>query len=124
MDYYTIYYRPSTETLFEENTVESDASKATQSFVIEKLVGAQNYVIKICAGTISLSSGTGENKTIFGQPSLESSLYLPEEKCLEQSFFPDAEDYFQGELSAGMIVGAVCAVLFLLLAVIGFVVWR
>ena len=36
-----------------------------------------------------------------------------------------ASNYFEsGELSAGMIVGAVCAVLFLLLAVVGFVVWR
>ena len=86
-------------------------------FVIENLVGNTNHVIKISAGTKSLSN---PEKTWLGESSEEKTIYLPAEKCKAGLF----ESQFQGELSAGMIVGAVCAVLFLLLAVIGFVIWR
>lgn len=82
-------------------------------------------MIKIRAGTKSLSRP--DDDPIFGDPSNEVLLFLPLDNCqAEQSVTlqADSTNYFRAELSAGMIVGAVCAVLFLLLAVIGFVVWR
>jgi hypothetical protein len=86
-------------------------------FVIENLAGNRHYVIKVSAGTKSLSN---PDKTWVGEMSDEVEVYLPAEKCRPGIFEAD----FRGELSAGMIVGAVCAVLFLFLAVIGFVIWR
>ncbi|HIE82843.1 MAG TPA: hypothetical protein EYQ00_02905 [Dehalococcoidia bacterium] len=89
-------------------------------FVIEKLVGNRDYVIKICAGTKSLST---PERPLLGDPSSEERIFLPESKCNKVERILGTS-YRGGELSAGMIVGAVCAVLFLLLAVIGFVIWR
>jgi hypothetical protein len=86
-------------------------------FVIDNLLGNSHYVVKISAGTKSLSI---PEKTLLGESSEEKTIYLPAEKCKAGLF----ESEFRGELSAGMIVGAVCAVLFLFLAVIGFVIWR
>ena len=76
------------------------------------------YTIRIVAGTKSLSN---PETTWFSDPE-EKSIYLPIEKC-KAGLFENVAD-FRGELSAGMIVGAVCALLFLFLAVIGFVIWR
>ena len=86
-------------------------------YVIEDLEGNNRYIVQIRAGTKSLSN---PEKTWFGEATEEKSLYLPTENCKPGIFEAD----FRGELSAGMIVGAVCAVLFLFLAVIGFVIWR
>lgn len=90
--------------------------------MIEKLRGNREYVIKICAGTKSIFK---PDQPLLGDPSAEARIFLPEEECQMDSTttFTSFQD-FQAELSAGMIVGAVCAVLFLLLAVIGFVIWR
>ena len=74
-------------------------------------------MIKICAGTKSLSK---PNQTFLGNSSEERRIFLPKEKCQASILGTD----FQAELNAGMIVGAVGAVLFLLLAIIGFIVWR
>ena len=85
--------------------------------VISKLAGNREYVIKICAATISLS----ETEYVYGPPSGESRIFLPEENCQMRT------TSFQGmpaELSAGMIVGAVCSCFFLLAAVIGYIIWR
>ena len=46
--------------------------------VIENLSGNVEYVVKICAGTKSLSN---PNKTWLGEPSEERVVYLPEDKC-------------------------------------------
>ena len=85
--------------------------------VISKLAGNREYVIKICAATKSLS----ETEYVYGPPSGESRIFLPEENCQMRT------TSFQGmpaELSAGMIVGAVCSCFFLLAAVIGYIIWR
>jgi hypothetical protein len=47
-------------------------------FVIDNLSGNAEYVIKICAGTNSLSNA---NKTWLGEPSIEKVVYLPEKLC-------------------------------------------
>ena len=61
---------------------------------------------------------------LLGDASAEFQVFLPKEKC-QANIGCGPSNYFEcAELSAGMIVGAVCAVLFLLLAVVGFVVWR
>ena len=53
----------------------------------------------------------------LGNMSEKVTVYLPKKSC------DDNRSVVQ-ELSAGMIGGAICAVLFLLLAIIGFIVWR
>lgn len=115
VDYYKIFYRATTDRVFESIPIQADAKEEKQRFVIDKLAGNHEYVVKICAGTKSVSN---PNKTWLGEPSGEVRVYLPEYKCQTDSLL------IRGELSAGMIVGAVCAVLFLCLAVIGFVIWR
>ena len=82
--------------------------------MIGKLQGGRDYEVQVCAGTKSLSN----LKVAFGDMSQKVSVYLPLNSC---------EDNRSGaaqELSAGMIGGAVCAVLFLMLAIIGFILWR
>ena len=56
-----------------------------------------------------------------GEFSEEMCVYLPAVGCSETKDLPSTP---AGELSAGMIVGAVAALLFLLLAILGFVIWR
>ena len=90
-------------------------------FLIKELQGNQEYVIKICAGTNSLSK---PNQTFLGNSSDERRIFLPAEKCQLSTFKGILGTDFQAELSAGMIVGAVGAVVFLLLAIVGFIVWR
>ena len=88
--------------------------------MLDDLRGDVHYVIKICAGTKSLSQP--DEPPLLGAASNEKIVFLPRENCEAPVSWPT--HYFQGELSAGMIAGAVCAVVFLLLAIIGFVVWR
>ena len=85
--------------------------------VISKLAGNREYVIKICAATKSLSE-----TYVYGLPSEESRIFLPEENC--QMRTTSFQESIPAELSAGMIVGAVCSCFFLLAAVIGYIIWR
>ena len=92
--------------------------------MINNLEGNNEYVVKICAETQSLSN---PKQTWSGDMSPEVRVFLPNTGCegyrdLNGDRLPQGG--VGGELSAGMIGGAVCAVLFLLLAVVGFVVWR
>jgi len=48
--------------------------------VINNLSGDEKYVVKICAGTKSLSN---PNKTWLGEPSEERIVYLPEDKYMK-----------------------------------------
>ena len=142
MDYYKLFYKVYGAEVFDWITIQNDSAEANQrvsivywptlkkeenctflsvfQFLIKELQGNQEYVIKICAGTKSLSK---PNETFLGNSSEERRIFLPEEKCQisTSSIFPSD---FQAELNAGMIVGAVGAVLFLLLAIVGFIVWR
>ena len=47
-------------------------------YVIDNLSVNTEHVIKICAGTKSLSN---PNKTWLGEPSQEKVVFLPEDKC-------------------------------------------
>jgi len=125
VDYYTIYHRPASAGMFEQITIQStDTDKESLlNFIIENLTGNQEYVIKICAGTKRLSFES-EPEPLLGEASAEFHVFLPKEKCQVVTGWSQNLPFEGGELSAGMIVGAVGAVLFLLLAVIGFVVWR
>ena len=144
MDYYKLYYKSYGAEAFDYITIQNDSAEPNQrvrivywptyfsvksslvvallssvffQFLIKELQGNQEYVIKICAGTKSLSK---PNQTFLGNSSEERRIFLPKEKCQASILGTD----FQAELNAGMIVGAVGAVLFLLLAIIGFIVWR
>ena len=50
--------------------------------------------------------------------SAKATIFLPNKAC------DDNRVLGQEQFSAGMIGGAICAVLFLMLAVVGFIVWR
>ena len=142
MDYYKLFYKSYGAEAFDYITIQNDSAEPNQrvrivywptfpssqvwllhfcllffQFLIKELQGNQEYVIKICAGTKSLSK---PNQTFLGNSSEERRIFLPKEKCQASILGTD----FQAELNAGMIVGALGAVLFLLLAIIGFIVWR
>ena len=91
-------------------------------FFLRNLSGNAEYVLKICAGTTSQV----DDKVIrWGDPSPERRVYLPENDC--KAFYPPTPPINDGgvaELSVGMIIGAMCAIGFLVLACVGFVVWR
>ena len=70
--------------------------------------------MQICAGTKSL---VNPEHTLWSEPSRERKVFLPELNCFDASGQ-------EGELSVGMVVGAVFAILFLMLACVGFVLWR
>ena len=146
MDYYKLFYKSYGAEAFDYITIQNDSAEPNQrvrivywptfppsqvwllhfcllffQFLIKELQGNQEYVIKICAGTKSLSK---PNQTFLGNSSEERRIFLPKEKCQASTSVNILGTDFQAELSAGMIVGAVGAVLFLLLAIIGFIVWR
>ena len=56
--------------------------------MLDNLTGNVEYVVKICAGTKSLSN---PNKTWLGEPSIEKSVYLPEDKCEQGSTYSTFE---------------------------------
>lgn len=89
-------------------------------FFIDKLEGRKTYIVKICAGTMSTS---GSGKIWKGGFSDERTVYLPQSDCLEEDG-PLLDVAEPVELGAGVIAGAVCAVFFLLLSIVGFVLWR
>ncbi len=86
-------------------------------------------MLKVCAGTKSLNP---PNLPVWGDPSEEKVVFLSDSEC--GSFLAAAGELNKGvrhrqegepgELSVGMVAGAVCAVIFLLLACVGFVIWR
>ena len=91
---------------------------------MENLVGNAEYVLKICAGT---TSQVDDTVIRWGDPSPERRVYLPQNNC--KIHYPEAGGRPSGgggggELSIGMIIGAMCAIGFLVLACVGFVVWR
>ena len=80
------------------------------------------YEVRVSASTKSLSTPP---KVRVGDKSETSIAYLPMNSCVDNRVDPKfSSGSAPQELSAGMIGGAICAVLFLLLAVIGFIVWR
>ena len=86
--------------------------------MIDGLTNNKVYVVKVCAETDSVSV---IGSTHVGEASQSEEVWLPFDTCGSSFHLPI---YDGAELSAGMIGGAVCAILFLLLAIIGFVVWR
>ena len=92
-------------------------------FFLDSLSGNSEYVLKICAGT---TSQVDSSVIRWGDPSPERRVYLPQNNC--KILYPDSGSSGDGggvaELSAGMIIGAMCAIGFLVLACVGFVVWR
>ena len=87
--------------------------------------GDTRYEVKVSASTKSLSRPP---KVRVGELSEKETVYLPMKSCdnigSPVTDAPETTDPKTGELSAGMIGGAICAALFLMLAVIGFIVWR
>ena len=77
-----------------------------------------DYQVQVCAGTKSLSNS---QMIRFGDRSAKVTVYLPMKSCNDNRHRVVVVGQ---ELSAGMIGGAICAVLFLMLAIISFIVWR
>lgn len=90
-------------------------------FFLDNLSGNAEYVLKICAGT---TSQVDSSVIRWGDPSPERRVYLPQSNC--KILYPGLDNDGEGvaELSVGMIIGAMCAIGFLVLACVGFVVWR
>jgi len=146
VDHYTIFYRVDSQSNFQKKRVKATHNSLTENYVIKDLSGNNHYVVKICAETTSLSK---PGQTYMGVASREFGAFLPLANCEgltigDSTVFIGAQSgaggggagngsgsggesdngLDGGELSAEMIGGAVCAVLFLLIAVSGFVVWR
>ena len=115
MDYYLLYFKHVDDSYFDSITIEAN-TKETNEFVLNEVKGNAFYVVKICAGTNSI---THPERVWKGKMSNEERVFLPEASCSQVLVGEPG-----GELSAGMVVGAVCAVLFLLLAVLGIILWR
>ena len=125
VDYYYIHYKPSLESArYEDVQIQADVED-DQRFFLEKerLHIPNNYCLKISAGTKS----TKTSEVYLGEFSEEKCVLLPRQGCAEQpptrptTAFPDHQS---NQLSAGIVVGAVAALLFILLSVLGFVVWK
>lgn len=115
VDYYKVFYRPSDQAVFEHVTVPSGTKETLIKYHLHSLVGGKRYVIKICAATRSIYN---PNRTWLGEASEEMRVYLPESECLG----PEHDE--AGELSIGMVLGAVGALILLALACVCFVIWK
>ncbi|XP_040567236.1 putative receptor-type tyrosine-protein phosphatase mosPTP-1 isoform X1 [Lepeophtheirus salmonis] len=130
IDTYLIYYREfvykddrvtsfqNSLDFFKQLEVEA-GSGDEESFIIEGLEGKTTYAIRVQASTESI---VFENISFRGDFSQQMLVYLPEEDCEEPPVSPFGDE--EGELSAGMIAGTIFSAIFLLLSVVGFVLWR
>jgi len=118
VDYYYVYYKPKSDSVYQRHQIQGNTEDPQRFFLEDnensKLETRQTYEVKICAGTKSIYRG---QVVYMGEFSEEQLVYLPLIGCSQ-------DDQGPGEMSAGMILGAVASVLFLILAIIGFVVWR
>ncbi|TRY69985.1 hypothetical protein TCAL_10021 [Tigriopus californicus] len=115
VDYYRVFYRPTDQAVFEHVTVPSGTKETSMRYHLRPLVGRKHYVIKICAATRSIYN---PNRTWLGEASKEVRVYLPESQCL------GPEHGQAGELSIGMVLGAVGALVLLALACVCYVIWK
>jgi receptor-type tyrosine-protein phosphatase gamma len=127
IDYYFVYYRAQEESEWRHHQMQAD-SKDDQKFFLEQgnsqLSLKTTYCIKISAGTQSTSSNVVYQGEQSSSP--DSCVYLPSHGCGAgpEVTAPPSTPFPNGQLSAGVVVGAVAALLLLLMAVLGFVVWR
>ena len=129
VDYYYIYYRTALESSYEENVQIQANSEDDQRFFLEKenVDVANEYCMKICAGTKSTKSSA----VYKGEFSDEMCVELPQIGCIptaEQGLKTSApsptSSLAPDELSAGIIVGVIAALVFVLIAALGYVVWK
>ena len=121
VDYYYIYYKAEDDSVYQNVQIQANADDDQRFFLEKENVDVKrNYCLKICAGTKSTKSSS----VYKGEFSEELCVYLPAVNCSEVERAGEPAPSPAAELSAGMIVGAVAALLFLLLAVLGFIIWR
>lgn len=121
VDYYYIYYKAEDDSVYQNVQIQANADDDQRFFLEKENVDVKrNYCLKICAGTKSTKSSS----VYKGEFSEELCVYLPAVNCSEAEVSGTPAPSPAAELSAGMIVGAVAALLFLLLAVLGFIIWR
>jgi len=91
-----------------------------QKFFLEKstsqLIPSKKYTIKICAGTKS----TNTNEVYQGEASHEVEVYLSTDGCEFGEIVPG----IASEMSVGILVGAVAALVLLLVSLLGFIAWK
>ena len=123
IDYYYVYYKSLNDGSYKNHPIQADDDDDAR-FFLEKdsLTVPNNYCIKICAGTKSKIS----SEVYKGPFSDEMCLELPKVGCISGP--PPDHSSSTGiageELSAGIIVGAVAALVFILLSILGFVIWK
>ena len=127
VDYYYIYYRTLSESGYEDNVQIQANAEDDQRFFLEKenVDVEKEYCMRICAGTKS----TKASQVYKGDFSEELCVSLPRLGCAPKprnvsELSPGQGGLAPDELSAGIIVGAVAALVFILLSVLGFVVWK
>ena len=121
VDFYFIYYKSSSDSDYKEVQIQADAEDDQRFFLEKDSVNVLNsYCMKICAGTKSTKS----IDVYKGEFSEEKCVDLPEVGCSPVTEPPLIQQFSTDELSAGIIVGAVAALIFVILSVIGFVVWK
>ena len=128
VDFYYIYYKTTSESSYEEKVQIQANIEDDQRFFLEKEnVDVENeYCMKICAGTKSTKSSA----VYKGDFSDEMCVELPQIGCIPiaerelQSSLPSpTASLAPDELSAGIIVGVIAALVFVLIAALGYVVW-
>lgn len=123
VDYYYIHYKPSLDSHeYEDVQIQADVED-DQRFFLEKerLHIPNNYCLKISAGTKSIKTSS----VYRGMFSEEKCVLLPRVGCADNSAPTTPNPTAQpDQLSAGIIVGAVAALLFILLSILGFVIWK
>lgn len=103
VDYYKLYHRPVSEPTFKSITIIASGKEDNLNYIIDNLATDGQHVIKVCAGTKSLSD---PNKTWLGEPSVEALVYLPFDKCTVGVEVPTMTTQYL----CGIIAGVSCAV--------------
>ena len=124
VDYYFINYRPSLASAeYEDVQIQANAEDDQRFFLEKERLHIPNrYCLKIRAGTKSIKT----SDVYLGDFSEEKCVLLPRVGCSDNILAPTTPypDPQPDQLSAGIIVGAVAAIVFILLSILGFVVWK
>ena len=112
IDYYMLYYKKASELNFSHIPIEAAKEVDMQKFVLVSLEPSNTYIIKVSAGTKSLSM---PNERKWGLFSAEEEIYLPLSGCNESSSKDGGINW--------IILGVVITVV-LILTYLGYILFR
>nr|CAD7403677.1 unnamed protein product [Timema cristinae] len=117
IDLYYISYRDESSWEYEEIIVETSQEHLESMILISNLTVNTVYEVKV----------KGASRSIFNQKELIQGQFSEPKKVKLRQNCDKIQTFMQSsakELSAGMIAGVVCVVLFLVLAIIALILWR